>query len=511
MSGLLRERAGVPVTMVLAMLPRPLAAAFVVLGLLVAVNGSTLTAGAAAQIPADAIVNNPIRIPALAGTPDGRLTTRVTYTGATARAQTATSQPIGLTKGFRYRLTTCLVYHVSGSTPVTACTDRSVDTHAATRPVLAAAPTVEQVQRRPGAGQAWAYFVGYTQVSYSTGTDFTVVAHSWPDNGLQGAAIAVPPVGHHRARLPANGPVTPDVVATGEINTARADSICRATPGAADGRLPPGVAASHPAYRRAPAYYEVGQPSGAFAGQPPRGIMLVINGGGWSYTGAGAVQSDRPVADRWRARGWQTVNLTYRACGQSLDDVLWFYDQTRSWFGPSAVVCASGASAGGHLALMMASKRKGVYCVVSQGGPTDLTAAQHEATYRSTSAQGTGQSGGRLHNLGAAAFGAENLAAVSPVVLASSYLKNTRVLQGFALADPLVPYQQATDLQQAMLRANPKAYVDTVQLAKGPERFVHATVSRAALSDFLAREQRLVAPITAPCASTPPAAPAAPR
>jgi acetyl esterase/lipase len=111
--------------------------------------------------------------------------------------------------------------------------------------------------------------------------------------------------------------VTLDGAFTGAVNSGQTDSIWTAA----------GVSAGHAAFSGAPAYYEVGLPTGAYAGQAPRGIMLVIHGGAWMKTGIGAVQSMRPDANRWRARGWETVNLTYRACGQTATDVLWFYDK----------------------------------------------------------------------------------------------------------------------------------------------------------------------------------------
>ncbi len=73
----------------------------------------------------------------------------------------------------------------------------------------------------------------------------------------------------------------------------------------------------------APASYEVGLPTDPYAGHAPLGVMLVIHGGGWTASGVGGVQAMRPDADRWRARGWETVNLTYRPCAQSTTDVLW--------------------------------------------------------------------------------------------------------------------------------------------------------------------------------------------
>lgn len=274
---------------------------------------------------------------------------------------------------------------------------------------------------------------------------------------------------------------------TSLINGGQPDGICAGSSLPGDGQRPPeGVSASHPAFDGAPAYYEVGMPSGDYAGQEPRGVMLVIHGGGWSFIGPGGVLAARPAADRWRARGWQTVNLSYRSCGRSVNDVRWFYDRARAYFGDQARMCASGFSAGGHLALLLAASRPGVHCVVSEGGPTDLGSVRGQTA--------ADQSVGPLllYNLATSAFGEENLRSVSPVAQVSPNLSNTRVLLGLAAGDWLVPYQQATGLRQALLAANPNAYVDTVRLEGGSAPFTHGGVSQAALNDFFAREQRLV-------------------
>jgi hypothetical protein len=72
------------------------------------------------------------------------------------------------------------------------------------------------------------------------------------------------------------------------------------------------------------------------------------------------------------------------------------------------------------------------------------------------------------------------------------------VLQALSADDPLVPYQQATDLSDAMLSANPAAYVDNIQLETGTIPFGHGRVTQGALDEYYAREDRLVAPIAAP-------------
>jgi dipeptidyl aminopeptidase/acylaminoacyl peptidase len=189
------------------------------------------------------------------------------------------------------------------------------------------------------------------------------------------------------------------------------------------------------------------------------------------------------------------VNLTYRPCGQSAADALWFFDRARGWFGSEARICALGASAGGHLALLIGAYRPDLYCAVSQAGPTDLRTIQSEVAYDAASGLHNQTLGGRwVHNLGAAAFGEENLFWFSPAALAHGSLKNTRVLQGFSADDALVPYQQTADLTNAMRAANPVAYVDNTQLATGTIPFAHGRVTQDALNDFYARETQLVNP-----------------
>jgi acetyl esterase/lipase len=227
--------------------------------------------------------------------------------------------------------------------------------------------------------------------------------------------------------------------------------------------------------------------------------MLVIHGGAWQKTSIGAVQAMRADADRWRARGWETVNLTYRACGESVGDVLWFFDRARAWFGPEAKICAHGYSAGATLALLAGALRPDLYCVVSQAGPTDLTRIQGEMAYDAATGLQSQTLGPRwVHNIGAAAFGEENLPSYSPASQAAATLRDTRVLQGISADDPLVPYQQTADLADAMRAANPTAYVDDLQLAAGTIPFGHGRVTEAALAEYYARELRLVAPVTAP-------------
>jgi acetyl esterase/lipase len=402
------------------------------------------------------------------------LTTNVTYSDTTATATASTGDSISLGKGFLFHLRTCVAYHLATTVPVSSCEDRIVDTRQNTGSVATHAPAVTLAEQpRPRAG-SWGYFTPYTEVQYESSAQ--VIAQSWPEAGLQGAAVAVAARGQTTGTLPANSPLTLDGPFTSAVNTGQPDSICAAgtTPGIY-GSVRPGVRTSHPAFPDAPAYYEYGPPAGDYAGQDPRGVMLLIHGGGWWVGGVEGVGSMRDDAERWRARGWETVSFSYRACGQSLGDALWFYDKARSWFGTGARICSMGTSAGGQLSLLVGANRRGLSCIVSIAGPTDLSRIQDEPVYNHATGLYDSTSGSRLvHNLGAAAFGEENLATYSPAAQVSASLRRTRVLQAFSADDTLVPFRQAADLGAAMRAANPAAYVDNVQLAIGTIRSVTA-------------------------------------
>ncbi|MEA2137296.1 MAG: hypothetical protein QOG56_446 [Solirubrobacteraceae bacterium] len=472
--------------------PSRLSQLAVVVGLMLAVVAPT----AAANVPPSFTRTNVVRIPALGNRADGTLTTSVAFGDTTATAAASTGNSIGLGAGFDFRLRTCVAYHLNATKPISSCAERHVDTRTNAAAVYTYAPAITLSNQPRPTTQSWGYFTAYTDVLYLSSGAWLTSAHSWPDNGLQGAGIAVAAQGATSATLPANATTALDGAFTSAIASGQPDSICTAAPSGPDGSaLPAGVRASDPAYAGAPAPYEIGLPIGAYAGQTPRGIMLIIHGGAWMATGAGLVQSMRSDADRWRARGWMTMNLSYRACGQSAADALWFYDKTRAAVGAGARICALGTSAGGHLALMLGAFRPDVFCVVSQAGPTDLASAEGEVAYDAASGGHSQTNGGRfVHNLGVAAFGAENLSWFSPAALAGGTLNRVRVLQAFSADDPLVPYGQAADLANAMHAANPSAYVDDVQLAAGTLPFAHGRVTQAALDGFHARELQLADP-----------------
>lgn len=246
----------------------------------------------------------------------------------------------------------------------------------------------------------------------------------------------------------------------------------------------------------APAYYEIGAPSGSYKGLPPKAIMLVIHPGGWFVVGKEVLAHwARPDANRWRSAGWQTVNIDYRPCGQSVWDVLWFMQRVR-YLHPHAVVCATGSSAGGHLAMWLATVRPDLACAISHAGPTDLLALDHQLSSGATGAW-TDSGPKLLSNYASAAFGTSRavLAARSPRLQASKI--KARVLLATGQTDPLVPRAQDAAMAKALRSARPGASVSVYSLPPGDQFFVHTYVSKESLKQLKLREDALVAPLLA--------------
>jgi dienelactone hydrolase len=238
----------------------------------------------------------------------------------------------------------------------------------------------------------------------------------------------------------------------------------------------------------APAYYEIGAPTGAFAGKEPRGEMLIIHGGGWHIVGRAAVAFQRGRANVWRARGWQTVNIDYRACAQSLSDAQWFKQRVRLLH-PNAPICAEGASAGAHLALMLAATNSDLSCAISFGGPTDFNTIANETAfdYRTGTFDSAGPA--MVFNLAKAAFGSA-LPSVNPKQFAGKI--TARLLLASGERDGLIPAAQNAALATAIRNAHSDAYVDVDLLPSGPVKFVHTGTTQDARDDLNRREIALV-------------------
>ena len=238
----------------------------------------------------------------------------------------------------------------------------------------------------------------------------------------------------------------------------------------------------------APAYYEYGEPTGAFAGLPPKGTALLIHGGAWYVVGPGAVATTRGEATGWRARGWAALSVTYRGCALTVQDVLWFHDAVRSRAG-TLPICAAGNSAGGHLALFLASQRP-LACAIGRGAPTDLAGLSNQTAYDPSTVGQSTKGSLELYYLAVAAFGKTQLTAMSPVTYADAV--STPLLLATAQHDSLVPLAQAADLASAVRATRPDASVEVLVLAPGSVPFVHAGVDQASADAYWAAEEALV-------------------
>ena len=467
-----------------------------------------MPAAAAANVPSPASITNPTLT--WGGHNAGNATLAVSYSAAAPQdAATATISGPAMTvsAGAYYKITSCVSVHRYGDLPARNCADKLLDGRGKSGTLTSAAPVVSQTVKRPPVGstgaKAWAWGVVQLSMMGSDGKWITTpIATSWPSAGLSRGGIGIAAQGATSGSLPATQGVSlddsiersgPSTFQTGGINNGLADSIC------ADAKLPASprpADLSTTALGTMPAYYEVGQPTGAFAGRSPKGVMLLIHGGYWFVTGQGAAEAMRGDATRWRNRGWLTVNLSYRACGQSLNDVIAFYDRVSARY-PTTPICALGSSAGGHLAMMLAGVKPQLACAIGQGTPTDLRKAKDEAAYNSATGTFSLIKAGRTeYNMGVAAFGLENLSWYSPTSWAPQV--RARLLLVSAGDDWIIPYQQTVDMRDAVLASRPSAYVDTARFERGNQPWVHGTISPAGLADYHARELRLVTGIVAP-------------
>jgi len=135
--------------------------------------------------------------------------------------------------------------------------------------------------------------------------------------------------------------------------------------------------------RPAPAAAPVAAAISADPAGSARGTMIMVHGGGWIGHDARAQAHlmDTPGA-LLRQRGWRVVSVDYDEGAAGLQDVLDTVGSElvrRTGNGP---LCLYGESAGGHLALVAASRLRAVDCVIGLGAPTDLVhyAAEAAAT-----------------------------------------------------------------------------------------------------------------------------------
>ena len=219
-----------------------------------------------------------------------------------------------------------------------------------------------------------------------------------------------------------------------------------------------------PAAAGAPARPEIQRPAGE-----PRGIVLVIHGGGWQANGADAMASVRGESQRFARRGWLTYSIDHRPLHRAFRDVRRAYDRLRRRH-PRIRICVHGQSSGGHLALMLAQRRPSVDCVIAVGAPTDLAHWPREA-------RGVHDAVRRLRPR-------VSLRRWSPV--RQAWRIRQPVLLIHDQHDPIVPFDQSRKLVRRLPRGK------LVGLCPGPVTYVHTNVAPDCLRHAHRAEARLL-------------------
>jgi acetyl esterase/lipase len=446
-------------------------------------------AAAAAALPPTATVSNAVVTDAggvLLATMT--FTTRFTETGATGEAR---ATALRLAGGKLYRLRTCVSAKAAQRAPQATCATAQaapalLGSLIAPTPAPAALLNVE----RPAAGEAAATIAAVLVVDEQRDGRWVAYASSWPAAGLPAAGVAVPAVDQTQGSVLAPQGLVRPGTRQGGVDSGAQDSVCLGTETAATAP----AQGSSTALGELAAPYEVQQQTTATL----RGTMILLHGGTWQAHGAGALEWMRGDAARWRARGWRTVNGDYRPCARSVEDALALLDRVRATYGDARPICIVGQSAGGHLALVVASQRRQVSCVVSLAGIADTEALAHESAYRD-SAGGSTALPISLVNVLVSAFGADRIALYSPTLTGVA----ARVLYGVSRTDSFIPWTQATDFAAAQAARDPDGYVDVQHLDGDDLDWVHGRASGAAAAEFRAREDLLIAPLIRGAVSAP--------
>lgn len=204
-----------------------------------------------------------------------------------------------------------------------------------------------------------------------------------------------------------------------------------------------------------------------------RGTVILVHSGGWR--GHDAYTQDllyKNPGTLFLKRGWRVVSIDYEEGTAGLQFVLNSVGEELARKTGGGPVCVYGESAGGHLALVAASRLRAIDCVITLGAPTDIN--RYEA-------EGSVSGDGRVRLAAQQAsrfFGTtpEQIAPWNPLTLAPKI--HSDVLLMHESDDVLVPLTHTTSFQAA------RPTTQTVMLEAGDPTdpsttFVHGRVSEA--------------------------------
>lgn len=171
-------------------------------------------------------------------------------------------------------------------------------------------PSIDYTNARPTTGEA--HFTPYVQVTSKDASGIYLLAcHSWPDNALQGTRMPIAAQNQtNGAPLPPSETTELDGPFTSLIDSGEPGQCGLRTIAARDWRAVGTPCDQRRRLRGRSRILRNRRATGAYTGDPPRGIALLLHGGGWVIAGPGAAESLRSTVG---ARGFQTVvHRTYR-------------------------------------------------------------------------------------------------------------------------------------------------------------------------------------------------------
>jgi dipeptidyl aminopeptidase/acylaminoacyl peptidase len=186
----------------------------------------------------------------------------------------------------------------------------------------------------------------------------------------------------------------------------------------------------------------------------PVGVVMLIHGGGWQPSEPG-YEEQKANAKVVQGQGYATVAIGYDAGARGFQQIVDVYREARARY-PGLPICATGISAGGHLALMLATREPDLDCVVTLSAPTDLTTLGKQDPQ-----------GDEAYQAAIAAFGRAQLAKFSPVRYADRI--RAKVLMIEAEDDPIDPVGQGRELARAL----PGAQLLVLPPGPVPAEFAH--------------------------------------
>ena len=204
-----------------------------------------------------------------------------------------------------------------------------------------------------------------------------------------------------------------------------------------------------------------GEPDYFAIDNDPRPILVWIHGGGWV---AGDKAAEVPQLIPYLERGWNVVNVNYRqgpgTAPQAVDDVMCAYQRVIEIVEASDIptdqVVVSGASAGGHLALLVGmlnsdgnhpcTTTSPPKAVVNWFGITDIEAVQEFLS--ETRPEGNYAAAW----IGNAAKVNEISSQYSPLFLVTENTPPIITVHGDV--DTVVPYEQASALHESLSTTN---------------------------------------------------------